>query len=855
MQKRTIYSLLLTSFILVFAFSTAFAQEVTFESKSVLRCQSGVMNITVNNPDPISALEIVFDVSSLSGGADFTSFTVNWDPAFLAPVLPTRDIQYDGNLVRMYAWENTTGDCLGSGPTVVAQISFVTNEVCDGEVEIVGSQWVCPPPSTVVVETWFADCVTAALIPVLVNPGTVTIENAPPSIDAIAGATIHWGDTYTHTATATDNDLLAVPGNCETLTFSKVSGPSALYVSANGDISWVTTGDDVCEHTVQVAVTDECLVADTTDFVICVQNTKPEIYCVDDIFMGWGDVATGTLTGYDPDGGPGSLMYFEVSFDGPGDLVVHSDGTFEWATEFMPEYTGTFNACVGVKDAADVCDPCSPENADTCCFQITVVPFLITIEKVHKVIQGRDTTVSITMLDDEYENHEIGGFDFLIQYDPTALLVNSVVPGNFIDSCGWEYFTYRYGPNGNCGPNACPSGILRITAIAETNNGDNHPDCFTNETPAANELAKIHFFVTNDRTFECQYVPIRFIWYDCGDNALSSVTGDTLFISRDVFDYSWNAGYADWINIANYNDPLGYPTLFGAQDVDCFLENRDKVPFRLVDFRNGGIDIACADSIDARGDVNLNEVPYEVADAVLFSNYFVYGLSVFHINADGQIAATDVNADGLTLSVADLVYLIRVVVGDALPYPKTVVPVNAGYVHTNSGMLTVTDNVDMGAAYVVVEGNVEPRLEAANMEMKYQYDGMNTRILVFSLNSNSFTGNVLNVRGNIVSVEMATAAGDPVVAKAIPTDFALHQNYPNPFNPTTTLSFALPYATDYNLTIYNVNGQEVASFTGSADAGTVSVEWNAVNLASGIYLYKLTADGKSIGTKKMVLLK
>jgi len=93
------------------------------------------------------------------------------------------------------------------------------------------------------------------------------------------------------------------------------------------------------------------------------------------------------------------------------------------------------------------------------------------------------------------------------------------------------------------------------------------------------------------------------------------------------------------------------------------------------------------------------------------------------------------------------------------------------------------------------------------------------------------------------------------VAKMLPTEFALQQNYPNPFNPTTTISFALPFATDYDLTIYNINGQLVDNFSGSAEAGMVSVDWNASNLASGIYLYKLTADGRTIDTKKMVLLK
>jgi hypothetical protein len=851
MQKRTIYSLLLTSLILVFAFSSASAQQVTFGSASVLRCQSGAVNITVNNPSSISALEIVFDISSISGGADFSSFTVTWDAGFASPVLPERDIIIDGKKVRMYAWKGTGGECLGIGTNkVVARINFVTNDVCDGQVGFAGGEWVCQPPSLVTAQTQFVDCATSGLVAAVVNAGTITVTDAKPVLTAIPDSALHWGQTYHHTAIATDNDLLAVPGGCETLTFSKLDGPDDLTVTSNGVINWVTTSADVCVHPVQVLVVDACEPpkADTVSFNICVQNTKPEITCPDDIVDLWGETITGAVTAVDPDHGPGALLFSKVSFNGPGTFTVNPDGTFSWPTEATPTYIGTFTACVTVKDAAPVCSPCSPENADTCCFDINIRGYQVTIEKVHKVKQGRDTTVTIS----SFISDKIGGFDFLIKYDPTALMVNTVLPGSFITGCKWEYFTYRHGANGNCGANACPSGMLRIVAIAETNNGDHHPICFV---PGVADLAVINFLVTNDRTFECQYIPIKFYWYDCGDNALSDKSGDTLLISRDVYDYSWDAEFPAWINIADPETPDGYPTEFGAQNSDCFILNPNKIPFRWVDFRNGGIDIVCADSIDARGDINLNDVPYEVADAVLFSNYFVHGSSVFHTNPDGQIAATDVNADGVTLSVADLVYLIRVVVGDALPYDKAVVPVNAGYVHSGNGVLRVTDDVKMGAAYVVVEGNVEPTLLAGDMEILYNSDGLNTRILVWSPKGNSFSGEFLSVQGNLVSIEMATAEGNPVVAKPIPTDFALNQNYPNPFNPTTTLSFALPSASDYILTIYNVNGQEVAAFSGKGEAGTRTIEWNAGSLASGIYLYKLQADGRTIDTKKMVLLK
>ncbi len=91
-------------------------------------------------------------------------------------------------------------------------------------------------------------------------------------------------------------------------------------------------------------------------------------------------------------------------------------------------------------------------------------------------------------------------------------------------------------------------------------------------------------------------------------------------------------------------------------------------------------------------------------------------------------------------------------------------------------------------------------------------------------------------------------------SSTLPTEFALSQNYPNPFNPTTTISFSLPTAGDYKLTIYNVAGQMVKEFTGDSEAGEVTLTWDGTGMASGVYLYRLSARSYS-ATKKMILLK
>jgi len=90
----------------------------------------------------------------------------------------------------------------------------------------------------------------------------------------------------------------------------------------------------------------------------------------------------------------------------------------------------------------------------------------------------------------------------------------------------------------------------------------------------------------------------------------------------------------------------------------------------------------------------------------------------------------------------------------------------------------------------------------------------------------------------------------------IPLEFSLSQNYPNPFNPSTMIQFTVPSNGHAVLKIFNVLGQEVATlFNGEATTGVNhQVEFNASNLASGIYFSRLEFDGKS-QMKKMLLLK
>ena len=88
-----------------------------------------------------------------------------------------------------------------------------------------------------------------------------------------------------------------------------------------------------------------------------------------------------------------------------------------------------------------------------------------------------------------------------------------------------------------------------------------------------------------------------------------------------------------------------------------------------------------------------------------------------------------------------------------------------------------------------------------------------------------------------------------------PTNFTLNQNYPNPFNPTTVISFQLAESSSTSLRIYNSLGEEIKTLLNNhMSAGLHEIEFNAVDLPSGVYFYKLQA-GKFSETKKLLLMK
>lgn len=102
-----------------------------------------------------------------------------------------------------------------------------------------------------------------------------------------------------------------------------------------------------------------------------------------------------------------------------------------------------------------------------------------------------------------------------------------------------------------------------------------------------------------------------------------------------------------------------------------------------------------------------------------------------------------------------------------------------------------------------------------------------------------------------------TVSGRSTAAQgvALPRAFDLAQNFPNPFNPSTLIRYAIPVKSHVLLTVHNILGQVVATIVNEdQDAGFHEIRFDAPNLSSGVYLYRLES-GKFVETRKLTIIK
>lgn len=219
---------------------------------------------------------------------------------------------------------------------------------------------------------------------------------------------------------------------------------------------------------------------------------------------------------------------------------------------------------------------------------------------------------------------QMGGFDFTVAYDKTAMTITGVTAGAMLSDCAWELFAHQNKDSSDCQPDC--SGRMRIVAMAETANGPYHPSCFGPSDSNAVELAVVHLQIA-DTAVGGTFEPIRFFWRECADNALSTTSGSFLILDARIFD---RFGTLLW----DETDDIGYPE-----------ESRPPftgTPDSCVQMEKG--QFTC-------GDIN-GDGKIDVGDAVFLVNYlFREGPS------PDPVEMGNVNGDG-ACNIGDAVYLI-----------------------------------------------------------------------------------------------------------------------------------------------------------------------------------------------------
>lgn len=130
-------------------------------------------------------------------------------------------------------------------------------------------------------------------------------------------------------------------------------------------------------------------------------------------------------------------------------------------------------------------------------------------------------------------------------------------------------------------------------------------------------------------------------------------------------------------------------------------------------------------------------------------------------------------------------------------------------------------------------------------------------LVTYRMGYSSVTQNVTITNSSLsgININFTNPIGININKKIIPGEYLLLQNYPNPFNPSTKITFSVPKKEFVTLAVYDITGKETAVLVNNmVEAGYHEISFNASELSSGIYFYKLTAKNAQV-TRKMVILK
>jgi len=201
-------------------------------------------------------------------------------------------------------------------------------------------------------------------------------------------------------------------------------------------------------------------------------------------------------------------------------------------------------------------------------------------------------------------------------------------------------------------------------------------------------------------------------------------------------------------------------------------------------------------------------------------------------------------------------FFMQVDTTNPLPFPHTSRPIPENFIDSDSAMWVVEHNG--GEEFRQMYNVVSRRLFGGNFSWVYPQD--TTKVIWAGEYEALLTDSTSLYFHAIIDMETGEflAGGVDAVRENVlsaPKGFVLHQNYPNPFNPATNFQFQISDFRFVSLKIFDILGKEIATLVNEKlQAGTYRIPWNASEIPSGVYFYRLQV-GNNIQSRKMLLLK
>ncbi|NNJ52685.1 MAG: T9SS type A sorting domain-containing protein, partial [Ignavibacteriaceae bacterium] len=191
-------------------------------------------------------------------------------------------------------------------------------------------------------------------------------------------------------------------------------------------------------------------------------------------------------------------------------------------------------------------------------------------------------------------------------------------------------------------------------------------------------------------------------------------------------------------------------------------------------------------------------------------------------------------------------------------YGMYIVPVEL----TSFTAAVVKDGVELNWATATETNNQGFEVEKLNSEGEFEnigfIAGFGTTVepKEYSFTDNSVSSGSYTYRLKQIDYDGKSSYSDELIVEVVlPIEYALEQNYPNPFNPSTTIKYSIPEDGFVKLAVYNMLGEEVSTLINTQQkAGRYEVTFDASELASGVYIYRLEAANYT-ASKKLMLMK